>query len=210
MTTLLFVEDNELLVKFVTRHLNMALPEIEVVWAASCDQARKQAKERHVDLVMLDRKLPDGDGLALMADLRRVDTKVRGILATGQASLDKQESLQISGIVEVLHKPFETEQMLETIQRVLGQSHDSHDSHDGDELLPKESKEVNQLITIAIDRHAVANRLTSLLVGLRAFEVDLRAVAYDPDEINQMVDEYLERLIDVVLQLQQLTTPKDS
>jgi len=44
------------------------------------------------------------------------------------------------------------------------------------------------------DFHQIQNRLSGLLIGIRAFGADLNAVADDPSETRRTVDEYVDRL----------------
>ena len=91
---------------------------IVVDWVDSLELAREASRSGVHELVLLDRTLPDGDGLDLIAQLR-IDApgvpiivlSARGELADRVAGLDE-------GADDYLVKPFELEEMLARIRAV--------------------------------------------------------------------------------------------
>ena len=75
-----------------------------VVQADSLKTARAQLSRRTPDLILVDLRLPDGNGISLMRDLQRpLGTDV--VLVTGHASIDSAiEGLRL-GASDYLVKP---------------------------------------------------------------------------------------------------------
>jgi DNA-binding response OmpR family regulator len=84
MTTaqrVLVVEDDALVATTVMRVLARA--KYEGRWARTAKDAREQAAAWDPDVVLIDRHLPDGDGIALAAALRQGPTPPRLVLMSG-------------------------------------------------------------------------------------------------------------------------------
>ena len=64
------------------------------------------------DLLVTDIKLPDGDGRALLADLRAANPAARGAVLTGWATADEQAPSAAAGFEWVLAKPIQVEQLM--------------------------------------------------------------------------------------------------
>jgi len=71
MTRILIVDDHEIVRRGLVHLLEEALPSAAFGEAGSLAQARARFPEQPWDLVLLDINLPDGNGLDLIADLRR-------------------------------------------------------------------------------------------------------------------------------------------
>ncbi|GAA6143223.1 response regulator transcription factor [Hydrogenophaga sp. 5NK40-0174] len=84
---------------------------IETVWIRTATDARQHAIE-HMDLVILDLRLPDGDGLALLQEWRanRQTTPVLIITANAELS-DRLLGLNL-GADDFLVKPFATPELI--------------------------------------------------------------------------------------------------
>jgi len=84
MSTILLVEDEELnrtLVKAVlSRSADPTVREAQVVDATSLSAARDRLAADHIDLILLDMNLPDGNGLTLASELAAVRQGAAGRL----------------------------------------------------------------------------------------------------------------------------------
>ena len=77
------VVDDEALIRMDFRHILDAADDIEVVAAVPGGQAVRAAQELGPDVVLLDIRMPDVDGLTVLAELRRMqDPPVVAILTT--------------------------------------------------------------------------------------------------------------------------------
>jgi DNA-binding response OmpR family regulator len=94
----------------------------EVVEAAAVWQAKERAMENALDLVIVDRRLPDGDGLDLVRRWRDKDAKLEGvpiIMLTGHATRADVEAALIAGCDAFLAKPCPVDVLVDHIRRAI-------------------------------------------------------------------------------------------
>jgi DNA-binding NarL/FixJ family response regulator len=90
-------------------------PELEVVsQAGSLAEARTMLEG--VDVALLDRGLPDGDGLELIGALREVNPLVRVLVMSATAEMTHPEDAMEAGADGVIDKLAPFEQMLAAIR----------------------------------------------------------------------------------------------
>ncbi|GAM03985.1 MULTISPECIES: response regulator transcription factor [Novosphingobium] len=98
-----------------------------VQWADNGTDGLKRAGAEPFDVIILDRMLPDLDGLTILARLREsgIDTPVLMLSALGRTS-DRAEGLD-GGADDYLAKPFESEELLARLRalhrRASGRAH---------------------------------------------------------------------------------------
>ena len=111
---ILLVDDDPALREMMFTALSMR--GAEVVAAASRDQAL--ATQGHFDLALVDLRLGEQAGDALLAELRSADRIASGLLVTGSESLPNlSEGAEPDG---VLRKPFQLEELYERVLDLLG------------------------------------------------------------------------------------------
>ncbi len=90
--------------------------------ARTVAEARKALSEKDFALVILDRKLPDGDGVALLAELRAKDCSVPALVVTGYPSV--QTAIEALGnyACDYICKPFEPDELLSKVQQITDRS----------------------------------------------------------------------------------------
>jgi two-component system, NtrC family, response regulator HydG len=83
-------------------------------------EARLQLKDTTFKAVLIDMKLPKGDGAAVFHAVRDANPRARTIVITGcRAEMDLQvQSLLQEGADSVCYKPFDVPRLLETLQRL--------------------------------------------------------------------------------------------
>ncbi len=93
-----------------------------VACASSGNEVARLVRARHVDLVITDVIMPDGDGLEVIADLKRAQPAARVLAISGGGNhLPAHDCLKFArglGAHAVLLKPFNREQLLEAVSRV--------------------------------------------------------------------------------------------
>jgi DNA-binding response OmpR family regulator len=119
MNSLLLVEDDQSLSASLSKFLESEGYTVTVV--PSLAHARERIAS-HRDLVVLDWMLPDGQGVDLVRELRRVDNPVPIILLTSRSELvDKIVGLEI-GANDYITKPFEPRELAARIRVQLRSS----------------------------------------------------------------------------------------
>jgi two-component system, chemotaxis family, chemotaxis protein CheY len=93
-----------------------------VIDAADGRQALEIARTQSFDVVLTDVNMPIMDGLTLTKELRALPAfKFTPILVlTTEAGMDKKQEGRAAGATGWLVKPFNPEQLLATIRKVLG------------------------------------------------------------------------------------------
>jgi two-component system, OmpR family, response regulator len=115
--TILLVEDETDLAQLLLGQLRSA--GLVVDYMRCLDEALESVRQFPYDLVLLDRRLPDGDGLSIVQHLRRLQPGIRVIILTALDGVsDKVEGLN-SGADDYLIKPFEIEELLARIRASL-------------------------------------------------------------------------------------------
>lgn len=117
---LLLVEDEP----EMAANLNAALVHqgIVVDWVSTLQVAEEAVAERLHDAVLLDRKLPDGDGLSFIAYLRRRRPGVPVIVLSALgSSIDRVAGLDV-GADDYLGKPFSVDELMARLRAVLRRS----------------------------------------------------------------------------------------
>ncbi|MFW5431381.1 MAG: sigma-54-dependent transcriptional regulator [Methylophilaceae bacterium] len=109
----LIVEDEDLFARAVAKHLKKAGFDCEC--AATLKDARALSKQFSPDLVLLDMRLPDGNGLDLIAELVDKNIKVIVMTAYGEVS-DAVQAMKL-GANDYLKKPIDLEELLLIIQK---------------------------------------------------------------------------------------------
>jgi CheY-like chemotaxis protein len=122
--SILLVEDegpNRALARAVlTRSTNPAVAGIVLLEAPNLATAREILAAQHVDIVLLDVRLPDGDGLSLAAELQASGSK-RPIVVVLSASVlrSEQDAALRSGADEFLAKPYHPNELVAMVARLL-------------------------------------------------------------------------------------------
>jgi DNA-binding response OmpR family regulator len=114
---LLLIEDNERFAALLKQGLASAGFTVDVLTTAR--DASVALETGHWDIVLLDRGLPDADGLAVLSEMRRRGDTTPVLILTAHGSLkDRVTGLQ-SGADDYLVKPFALEELVARLQALL-------------------------------------------------------------------------------------------
>jgi DNA-binding NarL/FixJ family response regulator len=119
MIRVLMVEDDALYRRVIIILLERQ-PDIEVVGeAGSLSEARTMLKG--VDVAILDRVLPDGDGLELIKELREASPGVKVLVMSVSEELANPQEAMEAGADQVLGKITSTDRVIATIRSLKGE-----------------------------------------------------------------------------------------
>ena len=91
----------------------------EIAEAADGGEALRSMHASPFDLVIMDIRMPGMDGLEALARIRRIDPKIPVIIMTGHGSTETAIEATKRGAFEYHLKPFDLEQMRDSVQRAL-------------------------------------------------------------------------------------------
>ena len=116
----ILVVDDEV---FVARVTSMALEHsgYRVLTATDGSEAlalfEKHASE--IQVVLTDVMMPGMDGVSLSRALKAIDPQVKIIASTGRTTETLQNELRALGIEAILHKPYDSKKLLETLRKAI-------------------------------------------------------------------------------------------
>lgn len=113
---ILLVEDEPRISAFVSRGLREEGHVVEL--AADVAAARIALAAQTWDLLLVDRMLPDGDGLQLVRDLRRQGDRVPAICVTARDRVEEKVEGLYGGVDDYIVKPFAFDELLARIAAV--------------------------------------------------------------------------------------------
>lgn len=130
--TLLLVDDESSILDYIG--LGLKYEKVPYHTADTIAQAEKALREKSVDLVVLDRMLPDGDGLDLCQKIReRYQIPVLMLSALGEVE-DRVNGLN-SGADDYLPKPFQFAELIARIRALLRRPNQPAKAADKQELV---------------------------------------------------------------------------
>jgi len=129
--------------------------------AGSLEQARKHLRERRHEVLLLDRILPDGDGIVLCEELRHAGDSTPILMLTARGDVADRVTGLRAGADDYLMKPFEIDELLARM-----------------EALSRRAVEppVSRIVDLELDRVRREVRVAGVLIALTAREYTL--VAY--------------------------------
>ena len=120
MATILAVDDSASMRQMVSFTLKGA--GYDVIEAADGVEALSLAKSKNVNLVITDVNMPNMDGISLVKALRALPSYkfTPLLLLTTESSPEKKSEGKAAGATGWIVKPFNPEQLLATVSKVMG------------------------------------------------------------------------------------------
>ncbi|MBZ5498834.1 MAG: response regulator [Acidobacteriia bacterium] len=113
----LVVDDEPVVVNSIRKTLARKAYKVEE--AFSGQEALSLIAKRTYDLVLLDMRLPDANGLELISDIRKRKPKLRVVIVTGYATIDTAVEAIKRGASDYVAKPFTPDELYDVTSRIL-------------------------------------------------------------------------------------------
>lgn len=94
----------------------------EVLIASDGQEGLKIQRENPVDLIITDIFMPQREGTGVLVDVYDEFPQTKVIVISGGGASDQVDYFELSrllGAVKVFHKPFDMQELLETVQSIL-------------------------------------------------------------------------------------------
>ena len=115
--SILIVDDDEVMQETLSDVLTKRGYEIFSV--GSGNGALSMVKRNVIDLILLDMRLPDIDGLEVLKKIKEFDTEILVIMMTAYSDVQTAVSAMKSGAYDYINKPFELEELKLLIEKGL-------------------------------------------------------------------------------------------
>jgi two-component system, NtrC family, response regulator len=117
MAKVLIIDDEKDLCEILADIITKLGHQADVAYSIS--DGRKKSRKKAYDVVFLDVRLPDGNGLEAMPDIKKMATQPEIIIMTGYADPDGAEIAIKNGAWDYLQKPISPKQIIVPLKRVL-------------------------------------------------------------------------------------------
>ncbi|WP_434574482.1 response regulator [Pseudomonas sp. Z3-6] len=169
--TVLLVDDEESILNSLRRLLRSQ--PYEILLADSGAKALEILKERPVDLVMTDARMPNMDGATLLAEIRKLYPSTLRILLTGYADVDMMtKAINEGQLYRYLSKPWNDEELVQALRQALAHQH-SESERQRLEALNREQNQQLKTLNATLEKR-VASRTSELQQT-----ADMLDLAYD-------------------------------
>jgi signal transduction histidine kinase len=118
----LIVDDDPALAENVGEIISSGSLGVETEIVGSAAAALGRARAHRFDLVLIDVRLPDGDGTELVAPIRALGQHTEVVLITGNATVDTAVAAVRGGAFAYVLKPFAPLDLLDIARRALAQT----------------------------------------------------------------------------------------
>ncbi|MBX3027182.1 sigma-54-dependent Fis family transcriptional regulator [bacterium] len=98
---------------------------VQVAWESEPTAALALARRRHFDLAILDMRMPQMNGLALMQGLRADTPELPVMIMTGFGSMDSAVEALNLGAIDYVSKPMNVEEIRAAVRRALARPADA-------------------------------------------------------------------------------------
>lgn len=115
--SILIVDDDEIMRQTLADVLGKK--GYEIAPASSGSGALAAIRKNIIDLVLLDMKLPDIDGLEVLKKIKELDTEILVIMMTAYSDVQTAVTAMKSGAYHYINKPFELEELKLLIEKGL-------------------------------------------------------------------------------------------
>lgn len=167
---ILLVDDHSLVRDGVEAILQLEKDFQHIAHAASCAEALAAVRDTAPDIVLLDRRMPEGDGFDLLAELRKIAPQTRVIMMTASATPREVAHARSLGAAGHLPKSVRRATLIGAIRAVLAggtcfESQAPNPGTVGPALSPREIEVLENL------RRGLSNQDISRILGISEYTV---------------------------------------
>jgi len=143
---ILIVDDDE----SVRRSLSLILEKkgYQVEAAGTGKEALERAQKKSFSVALVDIKLPDADGIELVALLKEAHPETEAVIVTGHASLDTSVQAVDKGVFAYLIKPLNMDEVLQKVQDIVSRQHLVQEKQRAEAALRERVKELTCLFSV--------------------------------------------------------------
>ncbi len=116
---ILILDDEEALRSILAQSLSRK--GYEILEAGTAGEGLSSLKDNLVDVVLLDLKLPDGDGLTLLPKIKQLQPDIQVVMLTGHGTIESAIEAMKLGAYDYLTKPCNFSELEITLQKALEQ-----------------------------------------------------------------------------------------
>ena len=117
MSKILLIEDDISFCKLLEKFLIKKAYDVTIAFSAA--EARLAIKKESFDLILMDLRLPDSDGIGLMAEFKTSYPEIPVILMTGYSDVNTAVKAIKNGAADYISKPFNPDEVLLVITNAL-------------------------------------------------------------------------------------------
>ena len=117
MGRILIVDDDPYFLRVLSRILSGE--NFQVTTAEGATQAAQVLKENSFNIVISDLRLPDGDGLSILQQVRKAGLEVPVVILTAYGEVDSYLEAMNAGVTEYLNKPVKSEELIAVVRTCL-------------------------------------------------------------------------------------------
>jgi len=138
----LIVDDETQILKLLKRTLESAKKmDYNITIATNGEYGLKQIKKSVFDIVLSDYKMPRMDGIEFLKKVREESPETLRFMITGQGDLEvAKEAINKADIDQYIEKPWDTDELLLTIQKMLKEKDEGERARKISEGMPEPSK----------------------------------------------------------------------
>jgi len=121
MDKILLVDDERLIYDIIIRLLDNK--DYELAYAKKGEEALTKIRNENFNLLILDIKLPDINGIELLKKIRELDVKSEVIVVTAYGYVDNAVKAMKMGAYDYIEKPFDNQKLSITIDKAIESYH---------------------------------------------------------------------------------------
>ncbi|HEY3999720.1 MAG TPA: ATP-binding protein [Candidatus Xenobia bacterium] len=140
----------------------------DVVGLSSGEKALELLRHEHFDLLLSDLMMPEMDGISLLHAALQIDSRLVGVIMTGQGTLQTAVDAMKTGAYDYILKPFKLNALLPTLARAIEVRRLRAENVDLRESLAVH--EVSKLISTTLDPKRLLETMAD--AAMRQFEAD--------------------------------------